>query len=402
MFGPYFLVLIPNLFLDSCRSLSEFNVVLYLVKKVDLFLLVVIGELGLSTESATSASCSTAVEVRSSITSSRSGVQVGVLGYRDVANVLSTSVCGRSGVGIGTSVGKTSVRVGEAGIGSSTCYTSVDVLCQSRVDILGGSSILSCSSVDVLGSSSVGICGSIGGWKVLVIQRYVIDRTLLTRSGGTGSRSSSSTSHLNWDTATEWTSTSGVLAADHADIRLSSNGSCAGLTGRDLSSKREILHLSVPVSSTSVALKVLADSDWLPVSTSSGCIDHALVGTRSITVDLMNSHHDLSTSGDLRESATVELHDLGGTRLNVVVASTKSLTTRGSSIATEASGVLLERVAACTIARSGWDDTNSRTLTTSIASGTDDCTVASHERRRSQKAKGNNGRSGEVHSEPVR
>lgn len=137
-----------------------FDIVLHLVEKVELLLLVVVAELRLSTESAASAGCSTAVEVGSGVTS----VQVGVLGCGNGANVLSTSVCDRAGIGVGTSVGKPSVGVGETGVSSSTCYTSVCVLCQSSVGVLRSSGVLSCSSIDVLGRSSVGVVrGPIGG-----------------------------------------------------------------------------------------------------------------------------------------------------------------------------------------------------------------------------------------------
>jgi hypothetical protein len=110
----------------------------------------------------------------------------------------------------------------------------------------------------------------------------------------------------------------------------------------------------------------------------------------------------LTTSCDLGKDATIELHNLSGTSLDDIVTATKSLTARSGSIATEASGVLLEGVAASAVTRSRWVNTDGRSLTTSIASSSNNCAVASHERRRSQKAEGNNGRLGEVHTEPVR
>jgi hypothetical protein len=98
---------------------------------------------------------------------------------------------------------------------------------------------------------------------------------------------------LNWDTATKRPSTSGVLAANHADVALSSDGSCAGHAGRYLSSEGKILHLSVPVAATLVALKVLGNSDRSPVGASTSGVNHALVRTSTVRVDLVNSHHDL-------------------------------------------------------------------------------------------------------------
>jgi hypothetical protein len=110
----------------------------------------------------------------------------------------------------------------------------------------------------------------------------------------------------------------------------------------------------------------------------------------------------LTTSSDLRKLATVELHDLGSTSLDGVVTSTKSLTASGCGIATEASRVLLEGVAASAVTRSGRVNTNGRALATSITGSANDRAVASHKRRGSQKAESNNGRLGEVHTEPVR
>jgi hypothetical protein len=212
----------------------------------------------------------------------------------------------------------------------------------------------------------------------------------------------SSSCHLDGNTPSERSSTGRVLASDHADTGLSSNCSCASHAGWDLSSKREILHLSVPVASTVVALEVLADCDWLPVCASSCGVDHALVRTSTVGVDLVDGHHDLTTGCDLRKNAAVELHDLSSAGLDGVVTSTKSLTASGCGIASEASRVLLEGVAVGAITRSGWVDTNGRSLTTGITSSSNDGAVASHERRRSQKAESNNGRLGEVHTEPVR
>jgi len=231
-------------------------------------------------------------------------------------------------------------------------------------------------------------------------------------------RGRGSAGHLNRNTATERTSTSGVLASDHADVALASDSSCASHAGRNGSSEGLVLHLGVTVASAVVTRKVLSDSDGLPVGTCATGVDHALVWASTIGVDLVNSHHDLgsvsyeivvgmrmsylTTSSDLRKGATVELHNLCSSGLDSIGASTKCLTAGSCGIATEASRVLLEGVAVCSVTRSVGVNTDRRTLATSISSSTDDGAVASHERRRSQKAESNNGRLSEVHAEPVR
>jgi hypothetical protein len=127
----------------------------------------------------------------------------------------------------------------------------------------------------------------------------------------------------------------------------------------------------------------------------------------------VNSHHDLesvsrdtvdwrmmsylTTGSDLRKCAAVHSHDLGGTSSDVVGASTKGLTACSCGVATEASRVLLEGVAASSITRCGRDNTDGRTLAAGISCSANDGTVASHERRGSQKAESNNGRSRVVH-----
>jgi hypothetical protein len=110
----------------------------------------------------------------------------------------------------------------------------------------------------------------------------------------------------------------------------------------------------------------------------------------------------LTTRGDLRQSRTVELHDLCGSSSDVVGTSTEGLAAGSFGIATEASRVLLEGVATSAVTGSGGVNTDGRALATSIAGSTDDSAVTSNERRRSQEAEGNNGRLGEVHTEPVR
>jgi hypothetical protein len=215
------------------------------------------------------------------------------------------------------------------------------------------------------------------------------------RGGGGGD-------HLHWNTSAERSCTSGVLAAYHADAGLSSDCSGAGHSSGNGGGERKILHLGVAVAATIAALEVLSDGDGRPVCPSTSCVDHALVWSRTVRVDLVDSHHDLTAGGDLRESGAVDLHDRCGTGLDCIVASTEGLTAAVCGITTESSRVLLEGVAVGAVTRSGWVDSNSGSSATSITSSTDDSSVASHEGGGSQKAEGNNGGLGEVHTEPVR
>jgi hypothetical protein len=111
----------------------------------------------------------------------------------------------------------------------------------------------------------------------------------------------------------------------------------------------------------------------------------------------MDGHHDLTASRDLGKSSAAERHDLSSTSLDVVVTCTKSLTASVCGSASETSGVLLEGVSVGTVTGSGGVDTDGSTVTACIAGSADDSSVASHERRGSQKAEGNNGGLGEVH-----
>jgi hypothetical protein len=67
----------------------------------------------------------------------------------------------------------------------------------------------------------------------------------------------------------------------------------------------------------------------------------------------VEGHHDHTTGGDLRKSATVELQDLSGTGLGVVVTGSQSLTADIGGISSEAGGILLEGIAASAITGSG-------------------------------------------------
>lgn len=83
-------------------------------------------------------------------------------------------------------------------------------------------------------------------------------------------------------------------------------------------------------------------------------IHHTSVRARSITVDLVESHHNLTARSYLRKSGAVELHDHSGSGLNVVSSSTKGFSTCSCGIALEAGGVLLERLATCAVTGSAW------------------------------------------------
>jgi len=60
----------------------------------------------------------------------------------------------------------------------------------------------------------------------------------------------------------------------------------------------------------------------------------------------VKGHHDLATRRDLGKGASHSGHDRLGASLNVVVASTESLTTGSGGVTLEAGGVLLEGVSA--------------------------------------------------------
>jgi hypothetical protein len=114
---------------------------------------------------------------------------------------------------------------------------------------------------------------------------------------------------------------------------------------------------------------------------------------------LVDCHHDLAASRNLRKSGAAEGHDLSGTGLDVVVTSAECLTAGVCGCATETGGILLEGVSVGTVTRSVGVNTDGGTVTACITGSTDDSSVASHEGRGSQKAEGNNGGLGEVHVE---
>jgi hypothetical protein len=343
--------------------------------EVELLLLVVVGELGLVAESRALAGCG-----------SRDGSDCGACGcatcYASVcASSKLSAVCGRNSVGDGLGH-----LVGSSSGDSRSWACNRCSGHRSSGNRSGGNRSRGnrSSGHRSSGHRSSGRRGSGGG------------------SGGGGSGSGGG-SHLNGNTASKGPSTSGVFAADHADTCLPCDLSCASHSSGDRGCEGKVLHLSVAVTSTIAALKVLGDSDGLPVRASACGIDHALVRTSTIGVDLVDGHHDLATSGDLRKGSTAHGHHRSSSGSDVVVTSTKSLSTSGGGIATEPGGVLLEGVAASAVTRSGGVDTDRRSLTTSIAGCSDDGCVAGHERRGSQKAESsNNGGLGEKHTEPVR
>jgi hypothetical protein len=113
----------------------------------------------------------------------------------------------------------------------------------------------------------------------------------------------------------------------------------------------------------------------------------------------VNGHHKSTASRDLRQGTATHGQDLSSACLDIVVTSAESLTASRCGIATEAGRILLEGVAVGTITGSGRNHTDGRASAAGIANGLDDCTVASHESRRSHEAESNNGGLGEVHIE---
>jgi hypothetical protein len=78
---------------------------------------------------------------------------------------------------------------------------------------------------------------------------------------------------------------------------------------------------------------------------SSSAINHALIRTNTVTIDLMQSHHDHPTSGNLWHVSSVRGEHLGDLGRWIVGPSTKSLTAGIGRGVLEAGGVLLEWIA---------------------------------------------------------
>jgi hypothetical protein len=111
--------------------------------------------------------------------------------------------------------------------------------------------------------------------------------------------------HLNRNAASERSSTSRVLYADHADIALACNSTRASLVRRDGDIEGEISLLVVVVAPTGIALDVGGNRNRRPRCTSARSIDHGDVRAGTVTINLVEGHHDHATGGDLRKNAAV-------------------------------------------------------------------------------------------------
>jgi hypothetical protein len=164
---------------------------------------------------------------------------------------------------------------------------------------------------------------------------------------------------LHWDTATEGAGIGIVVTSDHADTSHATSGTSTSLISSDLCSERLLqLLVTAQTNPTKMVMKTYEISclgvtsrvlSWnigshlhvFPLGSSTSAINHTAVRTGSVTVDLVESHHDHATGGDLRHVTAVGSHhcwDLGGW---VVGSSTKSLSAGVGGLVLEASGVLL-------------------------------------------------------------
>jgi len=69
-----------------------------------------------------------------------------------------------------------------------------------------------------------------------------------------------------------------------------------------------------------------SDGHRLPVGSCSSGIDHALVWTSAVTVNLVKSHRDHSTGGDLWQCAAVRSNHSWDSSGNIVGSTSESLT----------------------------------------------------------------------------
>lgn len=115
-------------------------------------------------------------------------------------------------------------------------------------------------------------------------------------------------------------------------------------------------------------------------------VDHALVGTRAVTVDLVDGHLDLAAGSDLRKHVAGLGHDGLGAGLEVVVASAEGLAHGVGGVTLESGGVLLEGVAAGSVTRGRRVNTEGHAGAASRGGGLDDGTVASHEGNESEES----------------
>ena len=90
-----------------------------------------------------------------------------------------------------------------------------------------------------------------------------------------------------------------------------------------------------------------------PLGSGTGAIDHAAVWAGTITVDLVESHHDHTTLGDLWHVSTVGSEHLRNLSSWVVVTTTKGLSAGIGSGVLESGGILLEWVSSGSITRGG-------------------------------------------------
>jgi hypothetical protein len=100
------------------------------------------------------------------------------------------------------------------------------------------------------------------------------------------------------------------------------------------------------VSGLSVASGVFArnvgsDLHVCPLGTGTSGINHTAVGTGTVTVDLVKSHHDHSTLRDLRHAAAVGSEHLRNLGSRVVGSATKGLSASIGSGVLESGGILL-------------------------------------------------------------
>lgn len=137
---------------------------------------------------------------------------------------------------------------------------------------------------------------------------------------------------------------------------------------------------------TILAGHVGGDSNVGPCGSSTVGVDHALVRTRTVTVDLVNGHLDLAAGCDLRKHVTGLSHDGLGAGLEVVGASAEGLANSVCGITLEAGAVLLEGVAAGSVAGSSAVDAEGHAGAACWSGGLDDGTVASHEGNESEES----------------
>jgi len=191
---------------------------------------------------------------------------------------------------------------------------------------------------------------------------------------------------LDWDTATEWTGTSSVHAADEADVVLSVELTSAGHLGWHSSLEWEVGGLCAGTGV--LAWDVGLDLNGLPVGTSSIGVHLAGVWSGTVTVDLVDGHVEGATSADLWELIAHHLHDCLGTGSNVVLSSTDGLSAGVGIVTLEAGGISLEWITTSSVTRSVWVNSNGGTSSTGITDSLDDSTVAGHELSDGQKTEG--------------